>query len=74
MPLVCYNLLNSQNIPIKDTEKRLITRTPPTCLKKLQKLHRKRSSKWPMVSFIHIPVYSACVGIGNTLVVFKTNY
>ena len=31
----------------------LLTRTPPAQLKMLQKLHRKRSNNWTMVSFIH---------------------
>ena len=53
MLLVCYSLLNSQNIPINNSDKRLITKAPPTQLKKLQKLHRKRNNNWPMVSFIH---------------------
>ena len=56
MLLVCYNLLNlnSQNIPtINNSEKRLVTRTPPTQLKMLQELHRKRTDNWPMTSFIH---------------------
>ena len=30
MLLVCYSLLNSQNISINNSEKRLVTRTPPT--------------------------------------------
>ena len=47
MLLVCYNLLNSQNISISNSEKSLVTRKPP-----LQKLHRKRSNNWLMVSFI----------------------
>ena len=38
---------------INNSEKRLVTRTPPTQLKKLQKLHRKKSNNWHMVSFIH---------------------
>ena len=51
MLLVCYGLLNShQSIPFT---KRLVTRTPLMQLKKLQKLHRKRSNNWPLVSFIH---------------------
>ena len=53
MLLVCYSLLNSQNISINNCEKRLVTRTPLTQIKKLQKLHRKRSNNWPKVSFIH---------------------
>ena len=35
------------------TEKRLVTRAPPTQLNKLQKLHRKRSNNVPLVNFIH---------------------
>ena len=53
MFLVHYSLLNSQNISVNSSEKMLVTRTPPTQLKKLQKLQRKRSSNWPMVSFNH---------------------
>ena len=53
MHLVSNNLVNSQNISISNSEKKLVTRIPPTQLKKLQKLHRKRSNNWPMVSFIH---------------------
>ena len=34
-------------------KRRLVTRTPPTQLKILEKLHRKKSNNWPMVSFIH---------------------
>ena len=49
--LVC--LLKSQNILINNSEKWLVTRTPTTLLKKLQKLYRKRSNNWSMVSFIH---------------------
>ena len=53
MLLVCYNLLNSQNVPlINNSEKWLVTRTHLTELKKLQKFHRKKSNNWPMVSFI----------------------
>ena len=47
MLLVCYSLLNSQNISINNSEKRLVL------LKKQQQLHRKRSYEWPMVSFIN---------------------
>ena len=58
MIFVCYSLLNSQNIltnnHVNNSEKGLVTRTPPAQLSKLQKLHRKvRSKNWPMVSFIH---------------------
>ena len=40
-------------LSINNSEKRLVTRTLPTSLKKLQKLHREKSNNWPMVSFIH---------------------
>ena len=53
MLLVCCSLLISQNISINNSKKRLVTSTPPTELKKLQKLHRKKSNNWPMVRFIH---------------------
>ena len=33
--------------------KKSITNAPPTYLKKLQKLHRKKSIQWPMLSFIY---------------------
>ena len=48
MLLVCYSLLNSQNISINNSEKRLLKG-----IKKLQKLQRKRSNNFPMVSFIY---------------------
>ena len=49
-----YILLDRQNIPkINNSEKRLVTRTPLTSLKMLQKLHRKKNNNWPMLSFIH---------------------
>ena len=56
MLLVCYNLLNSQNIAAYQSinnEKWLVTGIPPAWLKKLLNLHRKKSNNWPMVSFIH---------------------
>ena len=59
MLLVCYNLLNSQNIPTylrinqQHSEKWLVTRILPTQQKKLLKLHRKKSNNQPMVSFSH---------------------
>ena len=54
MLLLFYNLSNSQNIPVNQNSKlMLVTRTPPTLLKRLQKLHRKKSNNWPMVYFIH---------------------
>ena len=37
---------------INNKEKGLVTRTPPTQLKMLQQLYRKRSNNWPKVSFI----------------------
>ena len=40
-------------LSVNNSEKRLVTRTPPTELKKLQKLHQKRSNNWSMVSFIY---------------------
>ena len=55
MLLVRYNLLNSQNTPINqnNSEKWLATRISPTELKKLLKLHRKKSNNLAMVSFIY---------------------
>ena len=56
MLLACYNLLNSQNIVTYQSinnEKWLVAGIPPTQLKKLLKLHRKKSNNWPIVSFIH---------------------
>ena len=53
MLLVCYGLLNSQNISTNNREKRLVAGTSPALHNKLQKLHRKRSNIWSMVSFIH---------------------
>ena len=57
MLLLCYNLLNSQNIAhyqsINNEKWLLNTGIPPTWVKKLLKLHRKKGNKWPMVSFIH---------------------
>ena len=48
------NLLNSQNIlSINNSEKWLVTNIPPTQLKKLLKLHRRKSKNPPMVSFIY---------------------
>ena len=44
---------HNQNKSINNSEKRLVTRILPTYLKKLQKLHRKRSNNWSMVTFIH---------------------
>ena len=52
MIFVCCSLLNSQNISINSREKRLVTWTPRTQLKKLWKLHSKRSNTLTMVSFI----------------------
>ena len=53
MLLVCYSFLNSQNISIKNSVKRLVGRTPPKQLEKLLKLYRKTSNNWSMVNFIH---------------------
>ena len=40
-------------LSINNSEKRLFTRTPLMLLKKLQKMYRRKSNKWPMVSFIY---------------------
>ena len=40
-------------LSINKSEKWLVTRMPLTYLRKLQKLHSKKSNNWPMVSFIH---------------------
>ena len=56
MLCVCYSLLNSQNISINNSEKKvgyLLTRAPLTYLKKLQNLHRKKGNNWTMMTFIH---------------------
>ena len=53
MLLVCYDLLNSQNIPISNSEKWLVTKIPLTQLKKAAEVAQKKSNNWPMVSFIH---------------------
>ena len=47
------SLLNNQNTLTNNSEKKLVTRIPPAQLKKLQKLHIKRSNNLPMVSFVH---------------------
>ena len=48
MLLMCYGLLNSQNISINKTEKRLVTRTPPTYLKKTAGVaHKKGATTGP---------------------------
>ena len=51
-PCLLY-LAEQQNIAMNNSEKSLVTGAPPTQLKKLQKLYRKRSNNYPMVSFIH---------------------
>ena len=57
MLLMRYNLLNSQNIATYQSinnEKWLVnTGIPPTQIKKLLKLCRKKSNSWSIVSFIH---------------------
>ena len=40
-------------LSVNKSEKWLVTRIPSTQLKKLLKLHRKKSNNWRMVSFIH---------------------
>ena len=40
-------------LSINNSEKWLVTGIPLTLLQKLLKLHREKSSNWPMVSFIH---------------------
>ena len=54
MLLMCYSFLNSLNGSTNNSEKRLVTRAPPTYLKQLQKLHIKQRNNWPMLSFNHI--------------------
>ena len=39
MLLVCYNLLNSQSLPINKQQRKMVG--------------RKESNNWPMVSFVH---------------------
>ena len=52
--LVCYSLLNSQNITINNSEKDWLLICQDTSVAPLlQKLHRKRSNNWPMGDFIH---------------------
>ena len=46
-----FHMLHN-SIVIKNGKKWLVTGIPPTQLKKLLKLHRKKSNNWPMVSFI----------------------
>ena len=57
MLLVCYNLLNSQNIArylsINKQWKMVGYRDTSDVAENLLKLHRKKSNNWPMVSFIH---------------------
>ena len=55
MLLVCYYLLNSQNILISQqtVKKGWFLRHLRRKLKKLRKFHRKKSDNWPMGSFIH---------------------
>ena len=38
---------------MNNSDKVLVTRTPSTQLKKLLKLHGKKSNKWTMASFVH---------------------
>ena len=45
MLLVCYGLLNSQNISINKTEKRLVTRTPPAYVKKTAGVAQKKEQQ-----------------------------
>ena len=40
-------------LSVNNSEKKLVTRTSQTWLKKLQKLYRIESNNWPRVSFIH---------------------
>ena len=40
----CVIVCRVAKISVNNSEKRLVTRAPPTYLKKLQKLHRKRSN------------------------------
>ena len=51
MLLYCHSLLNSQNISMNNSEKGLLTRTPPTQLKKLQKYTKKGAITKPMMTF-----------------------
>ena len=50
MLFVCYNI---PYLSINNSEKWLVTRILPTQLKKLLKLHRKKSNNQPMVRFSH---------------------
>ena len=50
MLLVCYSLLNSQNISVKNSVKKSWLLVLGQ-LKKLEKLHRKMNNNWPMVNF-----------------------
>ena len=49
--IICW--ITQIYLSVNNSEKWLVWRIPPTQLKKLLKLHRKKSNNWPMVSFIH---------------------
>ena len=46
---MCYSLLNSQNISVNNSEKRLFNKKPR---QKATEVAQKRNNNWPMVSFI----------------------
>ena len=49
--IICWKA--KKYLSINNSEKCFVTRIPLTQLKKLLKLHTKKSNSWPMVSFIH---------------------
>ena len=54
MLLVCYNFLNSQNMPISQQLWKMVGyKDTSNVARKTRKLHRKKSNNQPMVSFIH---------------------
>ena len=55
MLLVCYNLLNTQNIPINQegTVKMVGCKDNFNVAKKATEVVQKKSNNWPMVSFIY---------------------
>ena len=53
MLLVCYNLLNSQNIPINQYHQQWKMVGCRKTAKKAAEVEQKKSNNWPMVSFIH---------------------
>ena len=54
MLLVCYDLLNSQNIPINQYEwKMVVYKDTSNIARKTAEIVQKKSNNWPMVSFIY---------------------